>query len=266
MSEDGQALADEYENANTLWTALKFKYSKTDENEANRQLTYIVTFQYDERSGVDGAWTKLKEHRRKLIAASTTMKSAWTDQALFQVLIRALPGQFKATTDTFRIQRSLTVEEKLRILYEVEAETKETETAHIARGKYVPPQLRRRGSGNSTSSNEKAREIPHEKRKCYLCDGHHRYINCHRIARARKLLQAYDADTKTAYEKKAKQHKPNKKANSKGYAAQSEDEGNESESSHASSVESIALSATAISKTKPNLWPVDTGASSHMSD
>ena len=183
LDEDDQALVDEYETAKNLWTALKSKYSKTNESIANRYMAKIAGFSYKPSRGIDGSWTKLKEYRRKLISAKSVMKSAYPDDALFLILTKKLPKEFKATTDGFRMRPELTVEDKLKYLYEVEEDhnsnkdggdnsDSDSEKAHVARTgrvrKYQPPHRRRKESIDSNDSDVSAKNtrLP----ICFLCN------------------------------------------------------------------------------------------------
>jgi hypothetical protein len=293
LDEEDQALIDEYETALGIWTALKVKYSKTHEFTANTYMTKIAQFEFNAELGLDGCWAKLKEYRRKLIGANKIMKNAYPDAALLLILTKSLPDTYRATTDGFRLHPSMPVEDKLKILYEVEEDDKagKDESAHLARagraGKYVPPQRRRQDSTdspNSDHSNRNHRNAP----ECYLCDKPHYMRDCPKLSTARRLLKRYDEERrkKKAIEKATnkpdsynkgvltkdmdKLVKLSKKSSTKkprAYAANVESSSPADDSTDDSSeIEICALSTEELSKATPSIWPADTGASSHMSD
>ena len=286
LNEEDQALIDEYETALGLWTALQVKYSKTNESTANIYMGKITQFTFDKKAGLDSSWAKLKEYRRKLIAAKGVMKSAYPDEALFLILTKKLPSIYKATTDGFRLQKDMLVEDKLRILYEVEEDNKEAEEqAHLAqtsrRGKYIPPQRRRQQSYDSSASDCSERDT-----QCFLCKGDHVISRCPNINRAARLLKEYkktkakakqesrakDSCTKDSKPSKALKKSSDKK--SRAYAAESLSDDSDDSSAQAFSPttddedepEQCCLSKEELSKATSSIWPADTGATSHMSD
>lgn len=136
LDSDDAVLIDEYETAPAVWTQLKIKYEKTSISTTNKYMTLLQTFPYDKNIGIDGSWTKLKEYRRKLIAANGAMRLAYPDHALLLILTMALQkqGKYTAVIDGFLTQQSLSTEEKIKILGEKEAQLKDTavnERVHI---------------------------------------------------------------------------------------------------------------------------------------
>ena len=293
LDEEDQALVDEYECALDFWTALKVKYSKTNESTANTYMAKIAQFEFDPEVGLDRCWAKLKEYRRKLISANDIMKNAYPDGALLLVLTKKLPDIYKATTDGLRLHPSMSVEDKLKILYEVEEENKpKDESAHLARsgrsGKYVPPQRRRQGSADSSSSNRSYRNT-RTSVECFLCGEDHWIRDCPRLSDAHTLLKRHDdaRRKREAAEKKAEKSKrgrskksvrsskdkvvmkssrPSSAKKGRAYAAHEDSSSASEMTDDESDVESCALSAAELSKATPSIWPADTGASSHMSD
>ena len=157
LSDDDQALYDEYERAYDLWAYLQKKYSKTDATTAITYLTNIQTFEFDNNSTIMGSWDKLKGYRRKLGAADANAKSSYNDAALLLVLTRSLPKKFKTTIDTLSAQSSLTVDDKLKHLEEKESRTSNnTEQARAATrvrtDKYTIPNRRRSENTDSERS------------------------------------------------------------------------------------------------------------------
>ena len=53
-------------------------------------MTKLQNFTFEKDVGIDGSWTKLKEYRRKIVAANAAMKNAYPDEALLLVLTLSL--------------------------------------------------------------------------------------------------------------------------------------------------------------------------------
>jgi hypothetical protein len=282
LSEDDQALFDEYSRTYDFWAYLHKKYSKTDATTANMYMTNIQTFTFGEDSTIVGSWDKLKDYRRKLGAADVNAKTAYNDAALLLVLIRSLPKSFETTIDTLNAQSSLTVDDKLKHLEEKESRMKvDTEQAHAARARpYVIPHRRDSTSERSVSPRS----------NCYLCDGKHWMRNCPEIERARKLIKRDNKERQRKRTQKAQPKTSNKlvkyvpkttpkptskptRKNAHGYVAdddftsQTEESLSESDTQEDDEEEEVCrLSKEEISKATPSTWPADTGATSHMSD
>ena len=218
MSKDDRDLLEEYETAEAPWAGLSAKYSRTSESRANDYLSKITQFEFDESSSLDVAWSRLKEYRRKLVSANTDMKNAFPDKALFLFMTRSLPLAYKPTDDGFRVATSMDIDEKLRILHEVEEDTR-AETAIKARQR---TSRHRRVSDSSTNSNG-----------CYLCRGDHTVRLCKDLSLARSLLcdfrriarsnndkkNAERADQSIKWRSKDKKEKKLQELRPKGYAA-----------------------------------------------
>jgi hypothetical protein len=165
LSENDQALFDEYSCTYNFWAYLHKKYSKTNATTANMYITNIQTFTFGKDSTIVGSWDKLKDYRCKLGAVDTNAKTAYNDAALLLVLIRSLPKSFETTINTLNAQSSLTVDNKLKHLEEKESRIKvDTEQAHTARAcLYIT--LHQRDSTPEQSVSLCG--------NCYLCNGKH---------------------------------------------------------------------------------------------
>ncbi|KAI0994064.1 hypothetical protein K3495_g14119, partial [Podosphaera aphanis] len=128
---EDHSLVDEHETARGVWNALKTKYSKTSESTANEYMSMITSFKFDPALGVYSNWDKLKEYRRKLISADQDMKNTFPDKSLYLILTKSLPPAYKATTDSNRVHLSMDLSDKLRLLYEVEQETRVQRTPKV---------------------------------------------------------------------------------------------------------------------------------------
>ncbi|KAI1004411.1 hypothetical protein K3495_g3805 [Podosphaera aphanis] len=94
LNEDDEVLVDEHQTAKEMWEYLRKKYTKSYPVMVNDNLTAIQTFNFDDYPSVTVAWDKLQDFRRKLGVASPDIKKAYTDSALFLVLIRSLPKDY----------------------------------------------------------------------------------------------------------------------------------------------------------------------------
>jgi hypothetical protein len=110
LSDDDQALIDEYPAAIDLWAYLKRRFGRIDTTTASIYMTKLQTFEFEEGSTIMAAWDKLKDYRRKLGAADQEARNVYTDTALYLILTRSLPSDYKPTVSTLRIQTTLTVE------------------------------------------------------------------------------------------------------------------------------------------------------------
>ena len=167
LSDDDQAILDEFDSAHRIWKHLKAKYTKICESTASTYMSKIQNFpdNFDvEECGIDNAWERLKVYRRKLGAADSTLKSTYPDKALFHILTKSLPKKYGSILDGFRTNPSTSIDERLHILQEKEDDLKEpNEKAHPAKGK-LRDFSTRRGSDISMM------DTPTDK-LCYRCDG-----------------------------------------------------------------------------------------------
>ncbi|KAF7572242.1 hypothetical protein PtrM4_097420 [Pyrenophora tritici-repentis] len=273
LSEDDQALIDEYDTAFQFWAYLQKKYTQTDATTANIYMTRIQTFTFNPGNTIVGSWEKLKDYRRKLVAADADTNGAYKDSALLLVLIRSLPKEFKTTIDTLNAQLNLTVEQKLKFLEEKEVRDQQDANekalpAFRKTEKYVPP-YRRRNHKNSplSSDSESGAKFTVQ---CFLCDGAHGVRDCPRRERARKLLKEYDAKKSSKLLVKTPKQRNSHKRTGKAYGAEEvnseSDELSETSDSEPEEIETCRLSKDIVGKASPSTWAADTGASSHMSD
>jgi hypothetical protein len=287
LSDDDQALIDEYDTAFQFWAYLRKKYTQTDATAANMYMTRIQTFTFDSESTIVGSWEKLKDYRRKLVSADADSNGAYKDSALLLILIRSLPKRFETTIDTLNAQLSLTVEQKLKFLEEKEVRDKQDTNeqalpAFRTAKKYVPPHKRGNKDFPSSSDSEPTTKSSIQ---CHLCDKPHWMRDCPKLVKARKLLREYEAEKKQRKKKPSPPKpppsklpeppvKPRKsdKRTGKAYGAEEVRLESELETSTDTSdsedeeVETCRLSKDILGKASPSTWAGDTGASSHMSD
>jgi hypothetical protein len=78
------------------------------------------------------AWDKLTEYRRKISSADQAAKSAYQETALFLILTRSLPVDYRGVIDTLDIEVSLTIEDKIKYL-----QAKELRLHHVLEQAYI---------------------------------------------------------------------------------------------------------------------------------
>ncbi|KAI1513419.1 RVT-2 multi-domain protein [Pyrenophora tritici-repentis] len=255
LTEDDQALIDEYDTAFQFWAYLQKKYTQTDATTANIYMTRIQTFTFNPGNTIVGSWEKLKEYRRKLVAADADTNGAYKDSALLLVLIRSLPKEFKTTIDTLNAQLNLTVEQKLKFLEEKEVRDQQDADekalpAFRKTEKYVPPYKRRNHKSSPLSSDsESGTKFMVQ---CFLCDGAHGVRDCPRRERARKLLKEYDAKKSSKPPIKTLKQRNSHKKTGKAYGAEEvnseSDELSETSDSEPEEIETCRLSKDIVVK------------------
>ena len=281
LTPDDQSLYLEYKTAYEFWSYLKKKYSQIDETSADKYMTKIQNFSYNQEDGIKASWDKLKLYRRKLISADPDTKDAYKDKGLLKVLIRSLPRtEYKATTDSLRVQVGLSVEAKLKLLEEKESELQDEqeEKAHAAFKKGKSKESHNRQSSGSSGD--------YRNRKCYLCDGNHTVRDCKYLEGARNdvaLLRGSNRKTnklpspkfnikRSSAKKTEKTSKGSSHKKPKAYAAEtrlSEERSTTSDEEATvidESDEHVHLSGEEIRKATPSTWVCDSAATSHMSD
>ena len=293
---DDKSAIGEYKEAKEFWTYLKLKYGKTNQTTAHKYMTKLQTFEFDQEKGIDSAWSTLKGYRRKGIAADATLRVSYPDEALFLILTRALPSEYKPITRGFITQPSLTVEEKLRMLGEQEDEIRDeaVEHAKVARANKSSRPHHRHADSNASGSDDSQYSI-----KCLLCKGAHRVLNCRHLDLAGKLLRKHLREEKRTKKtgsrfpppggenqkrvatstRTAAKSSTRKLTKQNGLIADANDtEDSDSETCSSSSlnsnsnddegtaIEHAQISKESISKAPPSSWASDSAASSHMSD
>ncbi|KAI1006754.1 hypothetical protein K3495_g1463 [Podosphaera aphanis] len=200
------------------------------------------------------------------------MRNAYLHAALFLILTKSFLSAFKVTTDGFRLHNQMSVDEKLRILNEVEEDIRsQSGKVLVARQKTFKKSKKARPNQGSESDSDNPGY------SCYLCKNVDTVARCPRLETAARLLKEHDKAKKS--EPVVKRRSPNKNfrkkpktsRNHKAYAVGSSPSTEEYTCSDLSEtenedVEEFHLSKEKICKTTPSDWPVDTGATSHMSD
>ncbi|KAI1003943.1 hypothetical protein K3495_g4262 [Podosphaera aphanis] len=216
-------------------------------------LTKIQTFEFDESSGIDASWKRIKGHRRKLIAADSSLSKATPDKILFFILLLKIPQKYSVLIDGFRTRTDPSIKDKIPILKSKEEDNRKEAHATAKFRRHRPIQ----------DSDVSMRDPPLD---CYECAsenhilGDFPYLKRARIY-ARKLREADE-------------QRLLKSSKSKGYAVcgESDLEADETLNSESDSEsdgqyqEAVHLSKELISKSSPDDWILDTGATSSMTD
>lgn len=280
LSDDDEALADEYETAIALWEYLKSKYTRISAVTANSYMTMIQNFTYQPAAQPEmtiiEAWDKLKEYRRHLGAANAKAKDIYNDDALLLILTRALPEEYRNVIDILHIQTNLSIEDKIKHLQAKELRLQDNvEHANIARGgRYIPPH--RRGS-NSDSDRMDVDTPSRSKFTCHLCrEEGHMVRDCLQLPKAQRYLERCKVQRSRRSKEASKTTTTNKKPFPTSKKTRAHFADNDSEENHSdyqsvdedaeSEAEECHISKDRISKANSTEWYADTGASSHMSD
>ncbi|RKF60053.1 hypothetical protein OnM2_054079, partial [Erysiphe neolycopersici] len=292
LSDDDQAVFEEYGCAVEVWKYLKTKYSKTSESTASTYMTKIQSFpnNFDvETKGIDNAWETLKGYRRRLAAAHKGLKNIYPDKALFHILCKTLPSKYTAVLDGFRANPTITTEERLQILQEKEEDSRFSEKAHPSFNKSYSRNCRRNSDVSMIDAPETARKM-----LCYRCDGeNHVSRDCPYAEKIKAYgieLQKKDKKTnrkqrkvrqsENRIKKDEKMEFRNRKtrkvhghtaceeiSDSSSYDSPTDSSSKESESDFdCSTIQKVMLSRALISKSVPANWVLDTGATSPMTD
>ncbi|KAA8619413.1 Dimer-Tnp-hAT multi-domain protein [Pyrenophora tritici-repentis] len=216
LLDDDDALADEYETASALWTALKVKYSKTDQLTANNIMTKLQNFTWKDEKDVDYMWAKLKEYRRKIIAAKPAAKGLYNDEALLQIMLRALPESYGSVIDYLDVQTSLTVDEKIAALRTKELRLNDTaEHANVAFPKYRHPNDHR---SSDSSMRDRPRSTSPElgpSTGCLHCKGEHWARDCKYKGEIQEFGRKLREKDERAERRAAKSKRPSRNENKK---------------------------------------------------
>ncbi|KAI0996954.1 hypothetical protein K3495_g11227 [Podosphaera aphanis] len=277
LDDEDLILMDEFTSAKALWEQLKSKYQKTSDSAVQLYMAKIQDFEYTEEMRIDAAWGTLKDYRRKLISADKSLRNTYPDKFLFLILTRKLPKSFTTVLDGFRTQQQLTLDEKIRILQEKEEDKREESYAAF---RFQQPSRRR-----SDVSMQDAPDI----QECYLCESEiHLLRNCPYMERAKSYTRELREKDEKRQKRRAKasssngkrpeskstswtktKHRPAKTHKFKhGNVAINEESSDMDESSEPESEkeEAVHLSRECISKSSPEDWILDTGATSPMTD
>ncbi|KAE8841925.1 hypothetical protein PTNB73_06294 [Pyrenophora teres f. teres] len=100
LSDDDQALVDEYDTAFQFWAYLCKKYTHTDVTAPDMYMTRIQTSTFDSENTIVGSWEKPKDYRRKLVSVDVDINGAYQHSALLLTLTRLLLTRFRTTIDT----------------------------------------------------------------------------------------------------------------------------------------------------------------------
>ncbi|POS84343.1 hypothetical protein EPUL_003608 [Erysiphe pulchra] len=150
LSDEDQAVFEEYDCAVKVWNHLKQTYTKTI-NDIN-YMTNIQSFP--------------DQFNRRLAAADEGLKNIYLDKALFHILYKSLPSKYTAILDGFPTNPTIPTKERLQTLQEKEEDSRFFEKAHPSLNRSYSKNFHR----NSEISLIDAPKIP-RKILCYRCCG-----------------------------------------------------------------------------------------------
>ncbi|KAI1002675.1 hypothetical protein K3495_g5522 [Podosphaera aphanis] len=253
LDNDDQALLDEYETPAELWKYLKSKYFKPSKLAAAQYTKELKNFEFTSGLTIMDAYNKLKEIRRKIASTKPSAKGQYDHEALLLILISALPKVYQSTVDYLSINNELSVDEQLKHLENKEERLRfapDNEHAHTART------LRQRVVAQNSN-----------RAKILTC----KYLGWaqNQVRREKREKKKLSSSSRTHVDSKKKSSKK-----SRGFVGTNVDESSSSSetcsssSSDESVVETAALTKEQKRKSckRPSEWPIDTGASSHMTD
>lgn len=282
-----QELIADFKTVKEKWETLKIKYSKTLPSDSRGYMQKISNFTFTEGMKIDEAWLKLTGYRRKLVP---TQKALFTEDALFEYLLAALPDGYEATLAVLDTSTSLTVPEKISHLETQQTRISTKETGMVAK------RFKRSNSIDSDVSTRRA-----TRSECWGCQGKDHYwsdcpykskiiefgIKVRELDESKTSKHRYKKDQhrkpKEANRKTRQPDKPSKSKRSRGYKAESETDPSTDSSSSTTESEDISaglgaidlddsddeiatIARNVISKIPPSEWYADSGASSHMTD
>ena len=287
LDDDDQALIDEYKTPKVLWEYLKVKYAQPSKLAAARYTKELHDFSWDDKFTVVDAWNKLKEIRRKIVAAKPSAKGQYDDESLLLILTSVLPDLYQSTVDTLNVQTHLTVDDQLKHLQNKEERlglsaehSKESGHAAYMRGggtrtKRSRTSFRQREPGSDI-------EMGGNHITCFFCEADHTAMNCPYREKVRQIVkQLKDKERERHHRKRTRGtprgHRKSEKTHGlSGVTSDIHDSDSTSggadttfDSDSQSEPEVAALTKEQRDRTArkhPQSWPVDTGASSHMTD
>jgi hypothetical protein len=297
LNDDDQALLDEYDTPKALWEYLKSKYTQPSKLAAAKYTKELHDFTWNNNFTIIDAWNKLKEIRRKIIAAKPLARTQYDDDSLMLILTTVLPDQYQSTVDTLNIQADLSIDDQIKHLQNKEERlglgTDERESGHAAYSSREPRGLRTKRSREFYDNHAESEPA------CYYCDDNHLARKCPFKADIRKFVQQLKRRQTNQALDYSPNHSPNRRPRTSerrplqqpsqlryrqesrprkhkshglaGVASDSEDSllDDLSWGDSDSELEVAALTKeqkTEASRKHPQSWPVDTGASSHMTD
>lgn len=188
-----------YDKVKDKWDALWKKYSKTNPVSNRQHLRELHSFELGELS-IRDAWVKLKELRRKVVAADPSQKTSLSESALFSLLLEGLPKEYETVVDALDSSRA-TVEDKLdslsakadRLQKNSNPTPTDTEKGLVAQRKRNGPRTQQPILQQDSDDSD---DIP----VCYRCDSlGHTSTRCPYKKQIRKLvlkLQAIENEDK----------------------------------------------------------------------
>lgn len=162
------------EKAQDVWSKLEKKYKKNLKVTARAYQQAYTSYQMEEDTLVEEAWTKLSKLGRRIVAIDGTLKAQYEPKARVKQLLYALPDRFSSLRDTLDVVGKEDPDEILQLLYQKEAIMNGGTDVDMAMAAYQG-----KGKGNT----------PAGRLSCYLCDGDHVVTKCPSLAKARSAVK-----------------------------------------------------------------------------
>lgn len=83
---------DEYDTLKALWEYLKSQYTQPSKLATAKHTKELYSFVWNDSLTIIDAWNKLKDIRRKIIAAKPLARAQYDDNSLMIILTTALPN------------------------------------------------------------------------------------------------------------------------------------------------------------------------------
>ncbi|KAI0568012.1 hypothetical protein Alg215_12413, partial [Pyrenophora tritici-repentis] len=155
-------------------------------------------------------------YRRKIIAAKPAAKGLYNDEALLQIMLRALPESYGSVIDYLDVQTSLTVDEKIAALRTKELRLNDTaEHANVAFPKYRHPNDHR---SSDSSMRDRPRSTSPElgpSTGCLHCKGEHWARDCKYKGEIQEFGRKLREKDERAERRAAKSKRPSRNENKK---------------------------------------------------
>ena len=185
-----QEFAAEFSSTKEKFDNLRLKYNKTRPIDNRENLAKLTAFKLEEGVSLEEAWVQIKSLRTKVVNAQPSLKSTFTEEYIFNILMSALPAEYATTIDAIDAQpHTLDAHEKLEKLQRKEERLKAANTDDTAtlakqfnKKRNAKPKGRKFSYGSDKdvedSDNNGGDQKKGPNRGCYLCGGLHFYQDC----------------------------------------------------------------------------------------
>ncbi|SLM41026.1 Reverse transcriptase, RNA-dependent DNA polymerase [Lasallia pustulata] len=185
-----QEFAAEFSSTKEKFDNLRLKYNKTCPIDNRENLAKLTAFKLEEGVSLEEAWVQIKSLRTKVVNAQPSLKSTFTEEYIFNILMSALPAKYATTIDAIDAQpHTLNAHKKLEKLQRKEECLKAAntdDTATLAKQFNKKRNAKPKGCKFSYGSDKDVEDSDNNggdqkkgpNRGCYLCGGLHFYQDC----------------------------------------------------------------------------------------